>query len=107
MVTSLGMPPKVRSACPRSALTRGGGYVTSGAIAGPLVEIDLRTVYLNDLELHGATVFPPEVFAMLVQRIRAGQLRAVVSETFPLESIREAQAVFQRKQHLGALVLTI
>jgi NADPH:quinone reductase-like Zn-dependent oxidoreductase len=89
------------------ALTRGGGYVTSGAIAGAMVEVDLRTVYLNDLELHGATVFPPEVFATLVQRIRSGQVRPVISQTFPLASIREAQEVFELKQHLGALVLTI
>lgn len=89
------------------ALARGGGYVTSGAIAGALVEVDLRTIYLHDLALHGATVFPPDVFATLVDRIRAGQVRPVVSETFPLASIREAQEVFQRKQHLGALVLTM
>ena len=32
-------------------LARGGRYVTSGAIAGPLVELDLRILYLKDLEL--------------------------------------------------------
>ena len=30
-------------------LCRGGRYVTSGAIAGPIVEFDLRTLYLKDL----------------------------------------------------------
>ena len=35
-------------------LCRGGRYVTSGAIAGPIVELDLRTLYLKDLEMHGA-----------------------------------------------------
>ena len=31
-------------------LNRGGCYVTSGAIAGPVVNLDLRTLYLNDLQ---------------------------------------------------------
>ncbi len=39
-------------------LRRGGRYVTSGAIAGPMVELDLRALYLKDLTMHGATVMP-------------------------------------------------
>ena len=30
-------------------LKRGGRYVTAGAIAGPIVELDVRTLYLKDL----------------------------------------------------------
>jgi NADPH:quinone reductase-like Zn-dependent oxidoreductase len=41
------------------AIVRGGQYVTSGAIGGPVVELDLRTLYLNDLTMHGSTVVPP------------------------------------------------
>ena len=33
----------------------GGRYVTAGAIAGPLVELDVRTLYLKDLTLMGST----------------------------------------------------
>ncbi len=36
-------------------LRRGGRYAIAGAIGGPLSEIDLRTVYLNDLSLFGCT----------------------------------------------------
>ncbi|MDH3295791.1 MAG: zinc-binding dehydrogenase, partial [Acidimicrobiia bacterium] len=89
------------------ALQRGGRYVTAGAIAGPLVELDLRTLYLNDLELVGATVFPPQVFADLVAAIEEGALRPVVGGTFPLEDINTAQEVFGRKQHTGNLVIVL
>lgn len=34
-------------------LRRGGRYTIAGAIGGPLAEIDLRTIYLNDLSLLG------------------------------------------------------
>lgn len=89
------------------ALRRGGRYVTSGAIAGPLVDLDLRTLYLNDLELYGATVFEPQVFADLVALVNAGEVRPLVAETFPLEAIHAAQAAFGVKSHVGNIVITI
>ena len=89
------------------ALRRGGRYVTSGAIAGPVVEIDLRTLYLNDLELVGATVYPPEVFAGLVDLVNAGRVRPDIAATFPLGEIHAAQEAFARKEHVGNIVITI
>jgi len=89
------------------ALRRGGRYVTSGAIAGPVVELDLRTLYLNDLELYGATVYEPQVFADLVGYIERGEVSPVVGGTFPLEQIGEAQVVFAEKRHTGNLVITL
>ena len=89
------------------ALAQRGRYVTSGAIAGPIVELDLRTVYLNDLELFGATVFEPQVFADLVGYVDRGEVRPVVGATYPLEQIHEAQTAFERKDHVGAIVITL
>ncbi len=89
------------------ALTRGGRYVTSGAIAGPLVDLDLRTLYLRDLQLHGATIYEPQVFADLVGYIEAAQIQPVVGGTFPLEQIHEAQEAFGSKNQVGSIVITI
>ena len=89
------------------ALARGGRYVTAGAIAGAVVDLDLRTLYLNDLELYGATVYEPQVFADLVGYVEAGQITPVVGGTFALEDIHTAQTAFQEKSHVGALVITI
>ena len=86
-------------------LSRGGRFVTSGAIAGPIVDLDLRTVYLNDLEIHGATITGADVFRNLILYIEANELRPLVAKTFPLYEIQEAQNVFQDKQHIGNLVL--
>ena len=89
------------------ALRRGGRYVTSGAIGGPVVELDLRTLYLNDLELFGATVYEPEVFADLVGYIERGEVRPVLAGTYPLERIHDAQAAFGEKRHTGNFVITL
>ncbi len=87
------------------ALRRGGRYVVSGAIAGPLVELDLRTLYLKDLTLIGATVTPPGVFAEMVAMAERGDIRPTVAATFPLEHLREAQETFIAKRFVGKIVL--
>ncbi len=86
-------------------LARGGRYVTSGAIAGPLVELDLRTLYLNDLELLGATVMPRGIFEDLVGYIERGEIKPLLARTFPLEALAEAQTAFLEKKHVGNFVI--
>jgi len=87
------------------ALRPGGHYAVAGAIAGPVVQADLRRIYLRDITLHGCTYQPPEVFAGLVEMVNAGQVRPLVSATYPLHEIGRAQAEFQSKTIAGKLVL--
>ncbi|MBT6139629.1 MAG: zinc-binding dehydrogenase, partial [Rhodospirillaceae bacterium] len=87
------------------ALEAGGRYAVSGAIAGPIVEADLRTIYLNDLTLFGCTYTSREVFAELVAMIAAGQVNPLVSNTYPLADIHIAQTDFIAKKYPGKLVL--
>ena len=84
-----------------------GRYAAAGAIAGPLVELDVRTLYLKDLSLFGCTVLNKEVFPNLVKRIEAGEVTPVVANTFSLRQVAEAQKQFETKQHIGKLVIDI
>lgn len=86
-------------------LARGGRYVTAGAIAGPVVELDLRTLYLKDLELQGATVMPLGIFEALVGYIEREEIRPVLAGTFPLARVRDAQSAFLEKRHVGNFVV--
>ena len=86
-------------------LRRGGRYVTSGAIAGPIVELDIRTLYLKDLTLWGATYQEPDVFENLVGYIERGEIRPLVHATYPLSDIAQAQRDFLAKGFVGKLVL--
>lgn len=86
-------------------LERGGRYVCSGAIAGPIVELDLRTFYLRDLTLLGSTVIDPEVMPNLVRYIEAGDIKPALAATYPLEQLPEAQTAFIAKQHTGNIVV--
>lgn len=88
-------------------IRRGGHYVTSGAIAGPIVDLDLRTLYLHDLTMHGATVFEPQVFADLVGYVERGEIRPVVAGVWGLDDIPAAQEAFLRKEHVGSMVVEV
>lgn len=88
-----------------AALKRGGRYVTAGAIAGPIVSLDLRQLYLKDLEFQGATVLPQGLFGRLVSYIEHRDIRPVLAGEFPLTAIREAQTAFIAKKHVGSFVL--
>ncbi|MGB0506582.1 MAG: zinc-binding dehydrogenase [Pikeienuella sp.] len=87
------------------ALRPGGRYATAGAVAGPIVETDLRTVYLNDLTIIGCTYQSHEMFTELVEIINKGLIRPVVSATYPLRDIARAQEDFVSKKMPGKLVL--
>ena len=86
-------------------LCAGGRYAVAGAIAGPIVRLDLRTLYLKDLRFFGCTIPEPEVFPNLVRYIESREIEAVVSKTYPLREIAAAQRDFLTKQHTGKIVL--
>ena len=90
-----------------NVLKRGGRYGVSGAISGPVVDLDLRTLYLKDLRLIGCTVLEPNVFANLVSYIERGEIRPVVAATYDLSDIVKAQEAFLTKQHVGKIVLSL
>jgi len=86
-------------------LRLGGRYACAGAIAGPITELDVRTLYLKDLTLLGCTFQEDAVFENLVRYIEAGEIRPVVAQTYPLADIARAQSDFLSKKHTGKLVL--
>jgi NADPH:quinone reductase-like Zn-dependent oxidoreductase len=86
-------------------LRRGGRYVTAGAIAGPMVELDVRSLYLKDLSFFGCTFQEDIVFENVIKAIESGKLRPVVSKFYPLSEIVIAQEAFIAKQYPGKLVL--
>ena len=88
-------------------LRNGGRLATSGAIAGPIVELDLRTLYLKDLRLLGCTAQEPAVFANLVGYVERGEIEPLVAATFPLAEIARAQETFMEKSFTGKLVLVV
>jgi NADPH:quinone reductase-like Zn-dependent oxidoreductase len=90
-----------------NCLKRGGRYGVAGAISGPVVDLDLRTLYLKDLRLIGCTVLESGVFPNLIGYIERGEIKPLVAATYPLTDIVAAQEAFLTKRHVGKIVLTL
>lgn len=84
-----------------------GRYAVSGAVGGPIVALDLRTLYLKDLRFYGCTVLEPAVFGNLVKRIQSGAIKPLVAAVFPLREINAAQVAFADKSYTGKIVLSV
>jgi len=89
------------------ALERGGRYTCSGAIAGPMVNMDLRTFYLRDLTMTGSTVVPPHIFTDLIGYIERGEVKPLLAASYPLQDFHKAQQEFIDKRHSGNIVITL
>jgi len=90
-----------------NALRQGGRYSSSGAIAGPLVEFDLRQLVYKDLQLTGATIVPPGTMHRLVSLIEQDLLKPLLAQTFPLRELGKAQEAFLQKKHVGNIVVEL
>jgi alcohol dehydrogenase len=86
-------------------LRRGGRYVSSGAIGGPIVSFDMRDIYLKDLTFIGCTAWDEPVFPTVIACIERGEITPLLAGTFPLQRITDAQREFMRRQHVGNFVL--
>ncbi|RVP29532.1 zinc-binding dehydrogenase, partial [Sinorhizobium meliloti] len=82
-----------------------GRYTTAGAIAGPVVQLDLRTMYLKQLELHGSSQGSRADFRRLVRYIEEKKIRPLVGGVYPLSEFHRAQTDFMAKNFVGKLVV--
>lgn len=86
-------------------LRRGGRYASSGAVAGPIVALDMREMYLRDITLIGCTAWDEPVFPNLIGYIETGEIKPLLAATYPLDRIAEAQRAFRQRRHVGKIVL--
>ena len=84
-------------------LQAGGRYTCSGAIAGPMVELDLRTLYLRDLTFTGSTVIDLDVMPRLVRYIETGVVKPLAAR-YKLSELHQAQTAFIAKNILAILL---
>jgi len=84
-----------------------GRYVTCGAMGGPMAEIDMRRVYLKNLEIHGASQGTRKDFEAIRDYVVSGKIKPLVAKTFMLEELGQAQEEFKKKEFVGKLVVTI
>jgi alcohol dehydrogenase len=84
-----------------------GRYVTCGAMGGPMVEIDMRRIYLKNLEILGASQGTRRDFEAVRDYVLSGEIKPLVAKIFALEELGKAQEEFKKKKFVGKLVVTV
>lgn len=82
-----------------------GRYTTAGAIAGPVVQLDLRTMYLKQLRLNGSSQGTRADFRRIMRYIEGKKIRPLVGGVYRLSDFHRAQADFMAKDFVGKLVV--
>lgn len=83
----------------------GGSVVTSGATSGHDAQIDLRHIFFRQTNLLGSTMGTKNDLTEAIKHFESGALRPVVSKTWALSELNEAQAVMESDEALGKLVV--
>jgi NADPH:quinone reductase-like Zn-dependent oxidoreductase len=88
-------------------LGKGGRLVTCGATAGPLTELDIRTLWRKQISLSGSTMASDEEFRAVMALLAQGRLRPVVDRVYPLSETRAAVEYLQSAAQFGKVVIEV
>ncbi len=100
---SVGAPSIPRSL---KAVARGGRIVVIGATAGPLAEIDLRTLFWRQASIRGSTMASSQEFAAVLSALASGALRPVIDGVYSFSRAVEAFHRFDSADLFGKIVLS-
>ena len=90
-----------------ACLAAGGRLVTCGATTGYEAKLDLRHLFARQLSVLGSYMGSKAELLEVLQHVRAGRLRPVVSEVFPLAEAAAAQTLMESRGQFGKIVLQV
>ncbi len=90
-----------------ASLGRGGRLVTCGGTSGPMLETDVRRLFMNQWTISGSTMGSAVEWAAVVAEFRAGGLRPPIDSVFPLSAARDAYARLQSGGQFGKIVIQV
>jgi NADPH:quinone reductase-like Zn-dependent oxidoreductase len=89
------------------AARTGGRIVVCGATTGANPPAALHRVWWKQLSILGSTMGTKEDFEGVFELVKAGRVKPVVDEVFPLAEAAAAHERMERGEHLGKIVLRI
>jgi NADPH:quinone reductase-like Zn-dependent oxidoreductase len=88
-------------------LRDGGRWVIAGALAGAVVSLDVRRLYLHNIRLIGSSMHTPAHFARLAETARDGRVRPRIAGRYALADIHAAQREFATRAHTGKIIIIV
>ena len=90
-----------------ACLTKKGRLVTCGVTSGPVVNLDLRFLFVRQLSITGCYMGGLGELKKVVRLLEKRKLRPVVDKIFSLREADQALARMQSRGNFGKIVLTI
>jgi NADPH:quinone reductase-like Zn-dependent oxidoreductase len=90
-----------------AALGRGGRLVTCGGTSGPMLEMDVRRLFMNQWTIHGSTMGSAAEWRAVCGAYLRRELTPVVDSEFTLDAARDAYARLESGAQFGKVVIQI
>ena len=89
-----------------ASLKRGGKLFTAGAHAGPIVPLNVSTLYMNALSVIGSTEHNNDDVAAALDAAAHGKLSVLIDRVLPLSQAVEAHRIVAAREITGKVLLT-
>ena len=86
-------------------LRKGGRLVTVGATAGYESPVDVRYVWVRELNLLGSDGWTPEELRTLCRVTWEGRIRPIIDRVLPLSQAAEGEEALERREVFGKVIL--
>ncbi len=86
-------------------LKTGGKIVTCGATTGPIINLDIRHVFIKHQQIIGSTMGNRNDLAELIELINENKIKPIVSKTLPFTKIKEAHNILDQGKQMGKVVI--
>ncbi|WP_062132530.1 zinc-binding dehydrogenase [Demequina aestuarii] len=83
----------------------GGRWVVAGALGGYAINVDVRRLYLHNIQIIGSSMHTRAHFEQLMDMARTAQIEPMVAKTYPLAEAAQAQDELERREHVGKILL--
>lgn len=88
-------------------LKKGGKLVFFGTTTGSHAQIDIRYIFVREIELLGVYMGPRADLYKITELFERGLLKPVVDKVFPLQEAPEAHRYLEKSLHFGKVVLKV
>ena len=90
-----------------NCLAKNGKLVTCGSTSGTDVQMNLRSIYMNQLSVYGSLLGTRKEFFEIIKLMLTGQLRVTIDSVYDLQDVKEAQEKMIERKNFGKIVLEI
>jgi NADPH:quinone reductase-like Zn-dependent oxidoreductase len=98
-------PGKLTFPTSMRVLKTGGKIVTCGATTGPIINLDLRHLFIKHQQIIGSTMGNRDDLIELLELITKNRIKPIVSKILPFKEIKEAHKILGQGKQMGKIVI--